>query len=173
MENELRKSKDGPLFLGLMPKISVDPRILCPCEFTREFQPPPPPTIRFYEIAAIAGARAATAMWNYRQYIEVIKIGFTLGISSPDELYITAEAVMVIPISGEKVTIKADQWIDSTRQVQGMGLLASEVEYERVCDNLAGLLTQKSKWVVQDRATDLSRSVDRIQRFQQAFGIAI
>lgn len=171
--NELRwvgSNSDRALMLGFVPKISIDLRIRCPREFTSEFPPPPRPTIQYYDVAAKVAEKAVTAMWQYRPFIEVIKVGFRLGESSPDELYIVCEAVLAIPSSNQKVSVAAEKWISSANSKQGMGLrFASEAAYEPICRDLAELLIHRVRLEMRRHTSDIEQAMEQLQRFQETF----
>ena len=114
--DELKWVGSGPdraLMLGFVPRISIDPRIRCPREFSEEFPCPSSPTVELVALALNAEEVILSAVWPYRQHIEVIKVWFSLDKKTSSALFLYAEAVVVGP-NGEKFpttqSVDLDYW---------------------------------------------------------------
>lgn len=157
--------------IGPAPRISIDSRIRRPHAFASKNPPPPPPTMRYAEIACGAAAKIMAAMWFCRQYIEVIKVWYSLDDSLSNNLYIIGEVVLVVPITGEKIVIKEESLIGSRFAFNGMGfgLTGTDVQYDAVLEEFSSDLVRKSKNTINDMRTELKNQVDEIQLIQDIF----
>lgn len=161
------------MHLGFIPKISIDARIRCPRRFTDESPPPPPPTLGYSNIACRAAHQILATMWPYRQYIEVIKVGYSLDKESPDKVHITGELVIVVPATDEKITINSTQWIGSRyfQTKMGLDLLGPDEFGQEIIVELAEDLERKSRRAVQLRIQEkaFQRVTEKLQKFQKDF----
>jgi hypothetical protein len=175
--SELRENGDHVVHLGLIPKISIDARIRCPCRFTNEFQAPPPPTLGYSNIACRAARQILATMWPYRQYIEVIKVGYSLDKNSINDVNITGELIIVVPAIGEKITISSAKLIGSRYSTTKLGLdLFGPDEFgHEVIVSLSEDLERKSRQEVQLHTQEkaFQRVTEKLQKFQKDFTSAL
>ena len=165
---------DRTLFLGLVPRISIDPRIRCPRTFTKEYPVPQPPTRRYGEVALRAAGKILGATWPFRAYVEAIKVGYAFSNDAPISLYITSEVILVMPGVASKIAVDSRHWIeDATCADQSSSLTGSLGIYEKMLSNLTDQLVQKARSLVRERSAELDEHIQDARRFQSALGIEI
>jgi hypothetical protein len=174
--NEVHWIGDGAkrtLVLGSVPKISIDVRIRCPRTFTSEFPPPPPPTPRYSELAGRAAQKIVTAIWSFRHYVEVIKVGYALDDQSPNTVYVTGEIVLVTP-TGEKISTARREHLGHKYGRNGMTfeLTGVETEYETIFCSLANGLVRALQNTIQRREGELKSYAEQLQQFRAIFAAA-
>ena len=174
--SELRVNGDNVMHLGLIPKISIDVRIRCPYRFTDEFQAPPPPTLGYSNIACRAAHQILATMWPYRQYIEVVKVGFALlDKYSSSMVSITGELIIVVPAIAEKIMIKSYKSIGSRDFDMKMGLdLQGPDEFgQEIIVSLSEDLEQRSRRAVQLHTQEKAFQcvTEKLQKFQRDFNL--
>jgi hypothetical protein len=168
---------DRALILGAGPKLSIDPRIRCPHTFTNEFPPPPPPNERYSELACKAAITIVKAVWLFRSYVEIIKVGYTLDDRSPDRVYLVGEIILIDP-RGDKIhvtqkinigashgAITSDE--DWRERLMRFDLTGPEQAYERVICSLVDLLMEEKKVVLKKKAGEYAELTNRMETFQK------
>jgi hypothetical protein len=162
----------GELVIGFMPRISIDLRIRCPHTFDEKNPPLPPPTLRYSEIASKACHQVMSAMWFCRGYIEVIKIGYAAGTKSSNDVYITGEIVLIVPVTGEKIVIRSEPVQIGNRFDHGVmdfALSGPEMEYYIIIDELVCDIVDKTRKAVQGRKEEINGRVVKLGEFQTVF----
>lgn len=160
--------------VGWMPRISTDIRIKCPRSFNGHDSPvpPPPPSLKYVEIALGAATKIATATWFCRQYLEAIRVGYTLDEHSPFGLYITGDVVIVTPAIAikttvsEKVKIAGGEW---NRDYTGFDLNRPLAEFDEKLLWLTEKLIEKIKALVASQNESLEETLAALRRYQEIF----
>ena len=162
-------SSKNDLVLGFVPRISIDLRIRCPRMFDEKHPAPPPPTLRYSEIATKAAFKITASVWFCRRYVEVIKVGYVLDDSSPDIVYITGDVILIVPTTAEKIEVRMKLQIGSRCNFGELELAEPDEACEKILKRLADELVRKSKAAVCDRKIEFDGYVDKLQFFQDTF----
>lgn len=164
------------LVIGKIPRISIDSRIRSPRTFDGRGSPTPPapPTQRYTEIALKAAQKVMAATWFFRQYIEVIKIGYVLHENDPDKLLLTAGIVFVIPTSAEKVAVEAEPILVGFNSCWPKGKMPFDLSgkdglYDAMSLELANRIVLQMRKEIQVRRSKFDEQAKAIQLIQDVF----